>query len=140
MKDYSWVLEEKVELTAEELEWEHRMDISASIYKRMQELNVSEQELAKRMGVNKSQVSRLLTCKRNITLAVLARVEEALDFRLDDGFRYYAIQTTASFSIFRDMRINAPGGCDRLNWENVRTTQTKFESSSIKREKLEAAA
>ena len=84
----SWILNDLGE-TAEELAWDHRMDISASVYARMKELGVTKSELAKMLGVDKSQVTRLIKGKRNLTLQTIAEIEHALKFRLDAGFKYY---------------------------------------------------
>ncbi|MEE1045409.1 MAG: helix-turn-helix transcriptional regulator [Olegusella sp.] len=73
--------------TAEQLETEHKLDISIAVYRRMEELGMNQNDLAERMGVDRSQVSRILKGKMNITLRTIARLEEALGFRLDAGFQ-----------------------------------------------------
>ena len=88
MRNRSWILN-GLDETAEELAWDHRMDISASVYARMKELGVTKTELAKMLGVDKSQVTRLIKGKRNLTLQTIAEIEHALKFRLDAGFKYY---------------------------------------------------
>lgn len=74
--------------TAEELANDHAMDISGSIFARMEEMGITQSELAKRLDMDESQVSRIIRGKRNITLKTLAKIEIALDFRLDEGFTY----------------------------------------------------
>lgn len=74
--------------SADDLVYDHKMDISASVYLRMKELGLTQTELAERMGVDRSQVCRILAGKMNVTLKTIARLEDALDFRLDGGFRY----------------------------------------------------
>ena len=99
MKNRNWTFSETGE-TAEELAWNHRMDISASVYVRMRELGMTKSELAKKLGVDKSQVSRLIKGKRNLTLQTIAEIESALQFRLDAGFKYYS-DSMATSSITR---------------------------------------
>lgn len=76
-------------LDAEELSWDHAMDISASVHHRMTELGMTGKELAERLGVTPGRVSQILKGDENLTLKTLARLEEALDFDLSRGFKYY---------------------------------------------------
>lgn len=85
-KSLEWLLEEPID--ADELLWDHKMDISGSIYKRMKECGVSQSELARKMKMDRAQLSKILSGNGNITLRTIARLEVALDFRLDAGFRY----------------------------------------------------
>ena len=41
--------------SVEQLAWNHNADISASVYKRMRELNITQGTLAKRMKMHPSQ-------------------------------------------------------------------------------------
>jgi DNA-binding Xre family transcriptional regulator len=84
--DLSWLC--SLPKTADDLAYDHKMDISASVYKRMKELGLTQSELAERMGADRSQISRILAGSMNITLRTIARLEEALNFRLDAGFTY----------------------------------------------------
>lgn len=72
----------------DDLLWDHKMDISSSVHKRMSEVGLSQSELAQRMGMDRAQLSRVLSGSGNVTLKTIARLEVALDFRLDAGFRY----------------------------------------------------
>ena len=92
-KSPAWLLNEPE--SADELLWDHAMDISGSVYARMKELDVSQAELAKRMGMDKGQLSKIMSGKGNITLKTIARLEEALGFRLDKGFRYEPVATNS---------------------------------------------
>ena len=75
-------------LSDDNLALEHRLDISASVYKRMKELGLSQKELAAKLGIGEAQVSRIIRAKQNLTIATLAKIENALDFDLGGGFRY----------------------------------------------------
>lgn len=77
-----------VKLSDENLALEHRLDISASIYRRMKELGLNQKELAAKLGMNEAQVSRIITAKQNLTISTLAKIENALEFNLGEGFRY----------------------------------------------------
>ena len=71
-----------------DLAYEHRMDISGAVFTRMTELGITQEKLAEMAGMDRSQISRIITGKQNITLSTLARLECALSFRLDAGFEY----------------------------------------------------
>lgn len=73
---------------AEDLAWEHAMDISGSIHTRLSELGMSQRELAEKLGVSESRVSQIIKGDPGMTLKTLARLEEALDFDLGGGFSY----------------------------------------------------
>lgn len=90
---------------AGDLFWEHVMDVSASIYDRMHELGVSNSELARRMGVSPSRVTRIIEGSRNLTLKTLARLESALSFRMDSGFRYRARPKDPASSEYADVLL-----------------------------------
>lgn len=77
-----------VKLSDEDLALEHRLDISASVYRRMKELGLNQKELAVKLGMNDAQVSRIITAKQNLTISTLAKIENALDINLGKGFRY----------------------------------------------------
>lgn len=81
-----WI--DDVRESAEDLAFDHRMDISASVYRRLGELGLTQAQLAERMGVDQGRISRIITGKQNMTIGTIAKLEEALDFRLDEGFRY----------------------------------------------------
>jgi transcriptional regulator with XRE-family HTH domain len=90
------------DLSAEELAYEHALDISVSIYKRMKETGVTKTALAKKLGCDKSQVTRILSTHQNMTLKTIASIEIALDFRLDDGFYYTSSATTYESNALKD--------------------------------------
>lgn len=83
--------------SVDDLLWDHKMDISASVHKRMTEVGMSQTDLAKKMGMDRSQLSRLLSGDGNVTLRTIARLEVALDFRLDGGFKY-GVDSWSSFT------------------------------------------
>ena len=77
-------------ITDEELEYDHLMDISGSVYARMQELGMSQRDLAAAADMDPAQISRIIKGSQNITIRTLAKLESVLDFRLDAGFRYHS--------------------------------------------------
>lgn len=79
---------EQVEVTPEDLAYDHRMDISGSIFTRMKELGMTQNDLAEKTGMERSQISRIIKGQQNITLSTLSKLEIALGFRLDKGFVY----------------------------------------------------
>lgn len=74
--------------SADELAHDHLMDISGSIFSRMREIGITQSELARRAGMDEGRVSKVIRGKENMTMRTLARLEVALDFRLDAGFFY----------------------------------------------------
>ena len=78
----------------DDLAWDHAMDISASVYRRLKELDMSQRDLAKAMGVSPGRISQIIKGESGMTLKTLAKLEVALDMRLDSGFRYSGITDT----------------------------------------------
>lgn len=77
-----------VKLPPEAMAWEHAMDISGSVYKRMKQLGLKKQDLANRMSVTPAQITKILTGSQNMTLKTIAKLESALDFDLSHGFSH----------------------------------------------------
>lgn len=75
-------------LSSEELAWDHAMEISGSVYRRMQELGLKSKDLAARMGVSPARVSRILSGEQSMTLSTLARLETALELDMSQGFSH----------------------------------------------------
>lgn len=75
-------------LSSEELAWDHAMEISGSVYERMQELGLKGKDLAERLGVSPARISRILKGEQSMTLATLARLETALDMDMAQGFSH----------------------------------------------------
>lgn len=76
-----------IKLDSEELAWDHAMDISGAVFRRMKELGLRKKDLAQRMGVKPARISRILSGEQSMTLRTIARLETALDFKLSDGFK-----------------------------------------------------
>lgn len=70
--------------TAEERRHFHAVDITESVWNRMQELGMSQSDLARKLGKNRSQISRMLNVQGNMTLQTISELEEALDISLVD--------------------------------------------------------
>ncbi len=75
-------------LSSEELAWDHAMEISGSVYERMQELGLKGKDLAERLGVSPARISRILKGEQSMTLTTLARLETALDMDMAQGFSH----------------------------------------------------
>ncbi|MGR1082667.1 helix-turn-helix domain-containing protein [Olegusella massiliensis] len=75
-------------ISADDLAFNHKMDISASMYRRMKELGMTQVQLAQKMGIDQGRISKIITGKQNLTVSTLAKIEVALGFNLDSGFRY----------------------------------------------------
>lgn len=68
----------------------HAVDISESIWNRMEELGINQTQLAKMLGKSCSQVSRILSVQTNMTLQTLSELEHALGITLADTTPYVA--------------------------------------------------
>lgn len=84
--DMTYLLEVKPD--AEDLAIDHAMDISASVYHRLTELNMTQSDLARKLGVDKSWVSRIIHGYPGMSLKTLAKLELALDIDLSGSFVY----------------------------------------------------
>lgn len=66
----------------------HAIDISESIWNRMEELGINQTQLAKMLGKSCSQVSRILSTQTNMTLQTLSELEHVLGITLADTTPY----------------------------------------------------
>ncbi len=66
----------------------HAVDISESIWNRMQELGMSQADLARKLGKSRSQVSRMLSVQGNMTLLTISELEHVLGITLADTTPY----------------------------------------------------
>lgn len=66
--------------------FDHALDISVMIYDLMQEKGLTKTELARRMGISKSNLSNLLNTQPNMTLETIAKFELALDTTFEFRF------------------------------------------------------
>lgn len=82
--------------SAEDLAWDHAMDISASIFTRLNELNMTQKALADAIGVSASRISQIIKGEPGMSLKTLARIESALDFDLGTGFHYKAEKSSGA--------------------------------------------
>ena len=87
-KSLEWLWD--VPLTSEELAWDHAMEISGTIFQRMQDLGMKKKDLAERMGVSPARISHILSGEQNLTLSTLARLETALGINMAEGFSHPA--------------------------------------------------
>lgn len=85
--------------TSEDLAWDHALDISASIYARLRELDMSQRDLADAIGVSAGRISQIIKGEPGMSLKTLARIEAALDFDLGSGFRYKPAKNALSDSV-----------------------------------------
>lgn len=108
-----------------DLAYDHKMDISGSIFRRMTELGMNQSELAEKTGMDRSQISRIITGKQNITIATLAKLEIALSFRLDKGFVYEASTPKRVFSA----NVNISQAADS-RWQDFEGSHTDALSTS----------
>jgi transcriptional regulator with XRE-family HTH domain len=71
------------EPTPDFLAFEHALDFLFAVAVRMEELGISKTELAKLMGVSQSRLTQIFDSSGSMTLKTLAKLEIALDLRVD---------------------------------------------------------
>ena len=62
------------------------LEIADRVHSRIQQLGISQAELARRMGVSRPMVTKLLTGDSNFQLKTLLRLADALDMELTVDF------------------------------------------------------
>lgn len=77
---------------ADDLAWEHAMDISASVYSRLRELGMTQNDLAEKMGAAIEDVDRIIKGNPGMSLKELAQLEDALGLDLGSGFTYVPLK------------------------------------------------
>ena len=80
--------------TADARKHYHSVDISESIWNRMQELGINQTQLAEMLGKSCSQVSRMLSAQGNMTLQTISELEQVLGITLADTTPYVASTIT----------------------------------------------
>lgn len=73
-------------LSSEVLAYEHALDLTYLFVEAMEREGLSCKQLAERMGIHPSRLSKLLNTQANMTLETIARFELALDMRLIFSF------------------------------------------------------
>ena len=66
----------------------HAVDISESIWNRMQEMGLNQTQLAEMLNKSCSQVSRMLSAQGNMTLQTISELEHVLGITLADTTPY----------------------------------------------------
>ena len=70
-------------LDSEVLAYEHALDLAYLFVQEMEKQNITRKELAEKMGIAPSRLSKLLNTQPNMTLETIAQFELALDIRID---------------------------------------------------------
>jgi DNA-binding Xre family transcriptional regulator len=80
---------EKVEYLIDNEAWlDKSADIALSILDRLDDLKISKAELARRMGVSRQYVNKIVKGQENLTLEQISKIEQALEFKLVDIVDY----------------------------------------------------
>lgn len=80
-KDYRSVLLQKPEFAVEAAKGEFIMDVTESICAILEEKEMDRKDLANNMNKSKGYISQLLNGDRNMTLATLAEICHALNYK-----------------------------------------------------------
>lgn len=80
---------EKVEYLIDNEAWlDKSADIALSILDRLDDLKISKAELARRMGVSRQYVNKIVKGQENLTLEQISKIEQVLEFKLIDVVEY----------------------------------------------------
>ena len=93
------------------------LELAESIATRMNELRLSQSELARRTGKDRSQITRLLRCNPNVTIRTLVEVACALETRWNIAFAHAGTSSIMVSNLFFDSNIAATSA------DNIRTTR-----------------
>lgn len=85
-------------LDSDVLAYEHALDLAYLFVQEMEKQNITRKELAERMGVPQSRLSKLLNTQPNMTLETIASFELALNMRID-------FQVNTMFPNTNDVRV-----------------------------------
>lgn len=92
--------------TVKTIAYEHALNIAYIIAEEMERQGLTQKELAERMGMKESRLSKLLNTQPNMTLETIARFEKALgikvDFVLKDQLENYC--KLVEFPVFKPYR------------------------------------
>ena len=99
--------------TPETRAFEHTLDFIYQVIDRMEDLGLTKTELARKMGISLSQLSRYLNTNANMTLKTMAKFELALDchinidfIRNDDNSEFANIEDSYDFENISDGSVN----------------------------------
>lgn len=100
--------------SSEVLAYEHALDLAYLFVREMEARGLTRKQLAEKMGIPQSRLSKLLNTQPNMTLETIAQFELALDMRIDfsclslsaDALRatYRIIPKIESYSEWRALR------------------------------------
>ncbi|MBO4944711.1 MAG: helix-turn-helix transcriptional regulator [Muribaculaceae bacterium] len=62
--------------------YDHALEITRLAFSRMDQLGMSQADLAKKMGKSPARVSQIMSAQSNMTLETISELEEALDITL----------------------------------------------------------
>jgi len=60
-----------------------KLEIISDIKRKMNDKNISASKLARLTGINKSYISKILNCKVNLTIKMLAKMYQGLDCTIE---------------------------------------------------------
>lgn len=117
-------------LDSEVLAYEHALDLAYLFVQEMEKQNITRKELAEKMGIAPSRLSKLLNTQPNMTLETIAQFELALDIRIDFTPR-------SAFDDKSDVRVRFVPMSNREPWRKSGETmgsQERLRASSRRSE------
>lgn len=100
-------------LDSEVLAYEHALDLAYLFVQEMEKQNITRKELADKMGIAPSRLSKLLNTQPNMTLETIAQFELALDIRID-------FTAHEAFESHGDVRVRFVPESAREIWDGSR--------------------
>ena len=105
----------KKKLDPEDLAWDHAMEISGSIYKRMQS-SASKARTSRSHGCYPSAFRASERRAKHDPLKTLARLESALDMNMAEGFRHPKVDETREPDTCKIIQYAAIAPTAKSNW------------------------
>jgi transcriptional regulator with XRE-family HTH domain len=95
----------------------HVLDVSERVHARIRQLGISQAEVARRMGVSRPMITKLLTGDSNFQLRTLLRLADALDMDLmvdlvPEGFRlprFYVSRAASAMGAYTQLSESVSG-------------------------------
>lgn len=100
-----------------------KLDLSEKIYSAMQENQVTEAELSRRLGTSRAYVNKVLQGSTNFTIESLVRIGDALECELSLDFKKMtkrSVSTSHNEFILRDTQTVVPSKVVKPTRSNIR--------------------
>ena len=95
------------------------LDIAEQFWQQLTESDTNKTELARRMGISKARVSKLLDGSNNLTLRKIANMATALNLKVKFALEPVEANSTKSDDVWEEERVVTPSGCAIIKFPSV---------------------